>query len=89
MSRFEGGGRPSARRRRPGAAARDLARAREAREPTARRPRLRQADPGLSLARLAAAVREHQSLAGGGAVPKRPADHELYRRLESIERTYR
>jgi hypothetical protein len=76
----------SARRRRPGAAARDLGRTREL---TPRRPRLRAADPGLSLARLAAAVREHEAKARGRAVPKRPADHALYRRLEAIERTYR
>ena len=76
----------SARRRRPGAAARDLGRSRES---GVRRPRLREADPGLSLARLAAAVREHESKAGDRAVPKRPADHELYRRLEAIERIYR
>jgi hypothetical protein len=70
----------TARNRRPGAAARDLA---------PRRPRLREADPGLSLARLAAAVREHQATTGDRAIPKRPADHELYRRLEAVERTHR
>ena len=86
MSRFESNAGSPARRRRPGAAARDLGRFRET---TSRRPRLRQSDPGLSLARLAAAVREHESFSGGRAVPKRPADHELYRRLDAIERTYR
>jgi len=85
MSRFDRRSTTSGLRR-PGAAARDLTRARES---SPRRPRLRQADPGLSLARLAAAVREHESFSGGRAVPKRPADHELYRRLEAIERTYR
>ncbi len=79
MSRLHGNAGPP-RSRRPGAAARDLG---------PRRPRLREADPGLSLARLAAAVREHEAFSGGRAVPKRPADHELYRRLEAIERIYR
>ena len=65
--------------RRPGTAARDLG----------SRSRSHIADPGLSLARLAAAVRDHQAVAGGRAVPARPADHELYRRLEAIERTAR
>ncbi|HEX6117029.1 MAG TPA: hypothetical protein VFY99_08000 [Solirubrobacterales bacterium] len=86
MSRFGNGARSSARGRRPGAAARDLGRARES---SPRRPRLRGPDPGLSLARLAAAVREHEELSGGAAVPKRPADHELYRRLAAIERIHR
>jgi hypothetical protein len=79
VSRFYGGP-DGLRSRRRGVAARDLAPG---------RPRLRGADPGLSLARLAAAVREHQAVAGHPAVPARPADHELYRRLEAIERTYR
>lgn len=38
------------------------------------------------LAELSDAVRDHQRTAAGGAVPKRPADHALYRRLSEIER---
>lgn len=47
------------------------------------RPELR---PGRRLSALARAVREHERTAAGGAVPKRPADHALYRRLTEIER---
>jgi hypothetical protein len=47
------------------------------------RPGLR---PGRRLSALAQAVREHERTAAGGAVPKRPADHALYRRLTEIER---
>ena len=79
MSRLYGGT-GGARNRRRGAPAPDLG---------ARPGRLRAADPGLSLVRLAAAVREHQAVAGDRSVPKRPADHELYRRLDAIERTFR
>jgi hypothetical protein len=42
--------------------------------------------PGRKLSALAHAVREHERTAAGGAVPKRPADHALYRRLTEIER---
>lgn len=38
------------------------------------------------LAELSDAVREHERTAADGAVPKRPADHALYRRLTEIER---
>lgn len=34
---------------------------------------------------LAAAIRNHESAAGHAAVPKRPADHELYRTLTTLE----
>jgi hypothetical protein len=36
---------------------------------------------------LAAAVRQHESRAGHRAVPKRPADHALYRLLTELERS--
>ena len=35
---------------------------------------------------LAAAVRRHELTATGGAMPKRPADHDLYRLLNTLER---
>jgi len=35
---------------------------------------------------LASAVRRHEAVATHPAVPKRPADHELYRVLDELER---
>jgi hypothetical protein len=35
---------------------------------------------------LTAAVRRHQAVAGHRAVPKRPADHALYRLLDELEK---
>ena len=37
------------------------------------------------LRELADAVREHEEITTRRTVPKRPADHELYRRLAEIE----
>ena len=37
------------------------------------------------LGELADAVREHEEITTRRTVPKRPADHELYRRLAEIE----
>jgi len=37
------------------------------------------------LAHLVEAVREHQEIASRSAVPKRPADHRLYRCLAEVE----
>ena len=37
------------------------------------------------LSELADAVREHEEVTTRRTVPKRPADHELYRRLADIE----
>jgi hypothetical protein len=34
---------------------------------------------------LAAAVRAHRVVTGHGAIPMRPSDHALYRRLAEIE----
>ncbi len=38
---------------------------------------------------LAAAIRRHEQAAGHPAVPKRPADHELYRTLTTLEQSGR
>jgi hypothetical protein len=44
------------------------------------------AEPSASeLSELAEAVREHERITTRGTVPKRPADHQLYRRLTEIE----
>jgi hypothetical protein len=50
-----------------------------------RQPRER--GPEGDLIALAEAIRRHQSETSHRAVPKRPADHALYRRLEEIERS--
>jgi hypothetical protein len=42
--------------------------------------------PDADLIELVAAVRRHQVAAGHRAVPKRPADHALYRLLNELER---
>ncbi|HXV52487.1 MAG TPA: hypothetical protein VD765_04605 [Solirubrobacterales bacterium] len=44
------------------------------------------AERGVRFVELAAAVRRHERAAGSAAVPKRPADHDLYRLLSALER---
>lgn len=44
------------------------------------------AERSLRFVELAAAVRRHERAAGSAAVPKRPADHDLYRLLSALER---
>jgi hypothetical protein len=59
-------------------------------EPTLRRPPGGEVAapraPG-ELAHLVEAVREHEQIASRSTVPKRPADHTLYRRLAEIEQS--
>jgi hypothetical protein len=43
-------------------------------------------EPAERFAELAAAVRRHESGVAHRAVPKRPADHALYRMLTELER---
>jgi hypothetical protein len=43
-------------------------------------------DPEAPFVELADAVRRHERAAGSAAIPKRPADHHLYRLLNALER---
>jgi hypothetical protein len=42
-------------------------------------------ETAIRFARLADAVRRHRAIADHPAVPKRPADHALYRSLDELE----
>jgi hypothetical protein len=53
--------------------------------PALRASRPRRSPPRPRFQALAAAVRAHRVVTGHAAVPTRPSDHALYRRLAEIE----
>jgi hypothetical protein len=53
--------------------------------PAVRAPRLAPSSTGPRFEALAAAVRAHRVVTRHGAIPMRPSDHALYRRLAEIE----